>query len=156
LAWGLCFGSVTGRCGHAPSPKLRPKPKILAPHRHILYVDALVLRCCARGRTPPAAKRSWRTVFCTGMFAHVTWQTGPAAQSPELRGIPRAEHFAGVVEDVSKGAGTMEKSRTPVNRAFRGGIVGKSVHFLSKSGKKRLAGKGALWGRKNIYFFEDF
>ena len=82
--------------------------------------------------------------------------TAPAAQSPELRGIPRAGHFAGMVEDVSKGAGTMEKSRTPVNRAFRGGIVGKSVHFLSKSGKKRLAGKGALWGRKNIYFFEDF
>ncbi|MDB6068479.1 MAG: hypothetical protein JWR26_4687 [Pedosphaera sp.] len=32
---GLCFGSVTGRCGHAPSPKLRPKtknPRSSSPH----------------------------------------------------------------------------------------------------------------------------
>ena len=50
---GLRFGSVTGRCGHAPSPKLRPKPKILAPHRHIISVDALVLLCCARDERGP-------------------------------------------------------------------------------------------------------
>jgi hypothetical protein len=50
----------------------------------------------------------------------------------------------------------MEKTRTHVNRAFRGGVVGKSVHFLSKIGRKRLAEKGALWALKNIYFFGGF
>ncbi|MDB6065694.1 MAG: Restriction endonuclease [Pedosphaera sp.] len=35
FGFGLCFGSVTGRCGHAPSPKLRPKtkhPRSSSPH----------------------------------------------------------------------------------------------------------------------------
>ncbi|MDB6067878.1 MAG: hypothetical protein JWR26_4086 [Pedosphaera sp.] len=34
-------------------------------------------------------------------------RTAPAAQNPELRGTPRAGLFAGLVEDVSKGAGIM-------------------------------------------------
>jgi hypothetical protein len=39
------------------------------------------------------------------VFAHATMRTAPAAQNPELRGTPRAGFFAGLVEDVSKGAG---------------------------------------------------
>ena len=39
----LRFGSVTGPLGHASSPKPRQKPKILAPHRYIISVNALML-----------------------------------------------------------------------------------------------------------------
>jgi hypothetical protein len=35
------FGSVTGVCNHAPSPKPCQKPKTLAPHRYIISVNAL-------------------------------------------------------------------------------------------------------------------
>ena len=40
----LRFGSVTGRFGHAPSPKPRQNPKILAPHRLHLFFNALNIR----------------------------------------------------------------------------------------------------------------
>jgi len=39
----LRFGSVTGFCKPAPSPKPRQKPKILAAHRYIFSVNALGL-----------------------------------------------------------------------------------------------------------------
>ncbi len=39
----LRFGSVTGFCKPAPSPKLRQNPKILAAHRYIFSVNALAL-----------------------------------------------------------------------------------------------------------------
>jgi hypothetical protein len=32
LALGIVSARLQGACGHAPSPKLRRKPKILAPH----------------------------------------------------------------------------------------------------------------------------
>ena len=40
----LRFGSVTGLFKPAPSPKPRQKPKILAAHRYIFSVNALVPR----------------------------------------------------------------------------------------------------------------
>ena len=43
----LRFRSVTGHCGHAPSLKSRmrdQKPKILAPHGHTIFENALKLR----------------------------------------------------------------------------------------------------------------
>ena len=41
FGFGLRFGSVTGRCRHAPSPKPRPKPKILAPRGYSISSNAL-------------------------------------------------------------------------------------------------------------------
>src|SRR6202050_5965047 len=37
----LRFGSVTGHCGHAPAPKPRQNPKILAPNGHSISLTAL-------------------------------------------------------------------------------------------------------------------
>src|ERR1700684_4395222 len=39
----LRFGSVTGRCGHAPSPKPRQNPKILAPNGHGISLTTLMV-----------------------------------------------------------------------------------------------------------------
>jgi len=47
----LCFGSVTGFFKPAPSPKPRQKPKILAAHRYIFYVNALYDERAALFRT---------------------------------------------------------------------------------------------------------
>jgi hypothetical protein len=46
----LRFGSITGCIKPAPSPKPRQKSKILAAHRHIISVNALV-----RGSRPGSA-----------------------------------------------------------------------------------------------------
>ena len=45
---GLRFGSLTGRCEPARSPKPRPEPKILLPHRYIISVNALERRTSCR------------------------------------------------------------------------------------------------------------
>ena len=56
------FGSVTGRCGPAPSPKPCQKPKTLASHRYIISVNAL-----------------------DGGSAHLGWS--PAFASPSMRAL---------------------------------------------------------------------
>ena len=43
LGLGFVLGSVTGHYGHAPSPKPRPDPKILAPRGYSISSNALVL-----------------------------------------------------------------------------------------------------------------
>src|SRR5215469_7856879 len=41
LALGIVSARLQVAREHAPSPKLRPKPKILAPHRYMISVNAL-------------------------------------------------------------------------------------------------------------------
>jgi hypothetical protein len=42
LALGIVSARLQAAKGHALSPKLRPKPKILAPHRYMISVNAQV------------------------------------------------------------------------------------------------------------------
>ena len=44
-----------------------------------------------------------------GSLRTATMHTAPATQNPELRGTPQAGLFAGLVEDVSKGAGALQE-----------------------------------------------
>jgi hypothetical protein len=55
------FGSVTGFCKPAPSPKPRQPPKILAAHRHIFSVNAL-----AGGQVALAATVAAALTFASG------------------------------------------------------------------------------------------
>jgi tetratricopeptide (TPR) repeat protein len=50
LGCWLRFGSVTGFFKPAPSPKPRQKPKILAAHRYIFSVNALIINCVRLSR----------------------------------------------------------------------------------------------------------
>jgi hypothetical protein len=82
-----------------------------------------------------------------GWLAHVSLRTGPAAQNQELRGIPRAGLFAGLVEDVSKGAGCLH---TAVGWGREGerrdGVFAckKAAHPSSRKGKRDRAARAIL------------